>query len=242
MRARTYLSLRAEALAMADCGHDLHILEADDGNGGTMDLAALWINQGIADLWRKLVRVSPDRYLRSDDFTTTAGTRSYALATTILATDDFLAVRRIDLVQGSSRIPIAPFEWQEAPYWYPDPTFANAAGVRTRYRVIGQGIDGASASIYFDPDPGTNTYTLWYIQAPRSLSGDSDAFDGVAGFEDYVVCYAAYRMMLRQDNTESAQFCMAEMQRIEGSIAATAANRDVGRAPRIADVRPRGFR
>lgn len=242
MRARTFLALQAEAMALADCGHDRNITEADDGDGGSLNLAALWVNQGIAELWRKCVRVYPDRYLRTVTFTTTAGTAAYLLSA-ILDDDDpettnddnFLALRRVDLIRGNERIPIEPFTLQEAPYRSPNPLNAG----RTRYRVIGQGIDGTDSAIYFDPDPGTNTYALWYVQAPPVLVEDDDTFDGIAGLEDWVTLYAALRMCIRQE-TSTAEI-MAEMARIESSITSSAANRDMGRAPRIADVRPRGF-
>lgn len=227
-------------MAMADCGHDPHITEADDADGGTFNLAALWVNQGIAELWRKCVRVYPDRYLRTVTFTTTAGTAAYSLATILddgdMETDNddnFLAIRRLDLIRGTTRIAIDPFTLQDAPYYSPTPS----AGGLTRYRVIGQGIDGTDSHIYFDPDPGTNTYALWYIEAPPTLTADDDTFDGIAGLEDWVVLYAALRMCIRQE-TSTAEI-MNEMARIESSITSTAANRDVGRATRIADVRPR---
>lgn len=236
MRTRTFLALQSEAMALADCGHDTHITEADDGAGGTINLAALWVNQGIADLWRKLVRASPDRYVVSATLNTTAGTFAYDLE------EDFLAIRRVDLMRGAQRLPVEPFEFQSAPYYVPDTTIGVSAGIRTRYRVVGQGVDGSTTQIHFDPDPGTNTYTIWYVTTPPVLAADDDVFDGVAGYEDYIVAYAAFRMMVRQDNTETAAFVLAEQNRIESPIVASAANRDVGRAPRIADVRPRGFR
>lgn len=244
MRARTFIALQAEAMALADCGNDPHITEADDGEGGTINLAALWVNQGIAELWRKCVRVNPDRYLRRVEFTTTAGTAAYALSD-ILDDDDaetteddnFLAVRRIDLIRNGQRTPIEEFSLQEAPFNYPTTTNAGL----TRFRVIGQAVDGTDSHIYFDPDPGTNTYALWYVERPPVLVADDDSFDGVAGFEDIVVAYAAERMALRQDNTETAQLIAALGARAESSIVPIATTRNMGSAPRIADVRPRGF-
>lgn len=242
MRARTFIALQAEAMALADCGNDPHITEADDGEGGTINLAALWVNQGIAELWRKCVRVNPDRYLRRVTFATTTGTAVYALSD-ILDDDDpetteddnFLAVRRLDLLQGNDRIPIDRFELQEAPY-----RASNQLGAGlTRYRVIGQGVDGSDSHIYFDPDPGANTYALWYVERPPILTADDDRFDGIAGLEDWVVLYAAKRMAIRQE-TSTAEM-IEEMARIESSITSSAANRDMGKAPRIVDVRPRGF-
>lgn len=234
MRARTLAELDAEARALADTVNDAHISTAQGYR---------WINQGVAELWRKLVVAYPDRYLVGPvSFTTTAGTARYLLSTILddddpetTGDEDFMAIRRLDLIQGTRRIAVEPFGMQEPPYHNSD----SRGGGRTRYRVIAQGIDGTGSAIYFDPDPGSNTYELWYIQAPQILVATGDSFDGVAGFEDWVVCFAAMRMCIRQETDPTP--IMAEMQRIESSITAAAANRDVGRAPRIADVRPRGF-
>lgn len=238
MRTRTFLALQSEALALADCGHDTHITEADDGNGGTINLAALWVNQGIASLWRLLVKASPDRYVNPtpDTISTTAGTSAYDLEA------DFLAVRRVERLVGNTRIPIERFEFVEAAYHAPDPTYANGSSVRTRYAIVGQGVDGENTQIHFDPDPGTYTYRVWYVSAPPELSADDDVFDGVAGYEDRVVAFAAWRMAIRQDNTETAVQIDAMVQRLDREIVASATQRDVSRASRIADVRPRGFR
>ncbi len=233
-RTRTFAALRSEALALADCGNDPHILEAYDADGtGTVDLAALWVNQGIAELWRKLVHVDPDRYVVRTTQATVVGTSAYNLPA------GFMAIRRVDLIVGTNRIPIDRWELQEAPYYSQDQTLG-ANGYRTRYRVMGQGIAGATTQIWFDPDPGANTFAIWYVVAPILLVADGDTFDGVAGFEDWVVAYAALRMCQRQET--DATPIMAEMARIESSIVATASSRDQGRAPRIADVRQRGFR
>jgi hypothetical protein len=229
MRTRTLAALEDDARQLADTVNDAHVTSA---------LAIIWINQGIAELWRKLVNVYPDRYTLRATFSTTAGTAAYDMAD-VLTTDDFMAVRRVDLLVGSQRIPIEPFALQEAPYHASDPT-NGYNGRLTRYRIIGQGIDGTGTQIYFDPDPGTNTFAIWYVQAPQLLVADDDVFDGIAGCEDWVVCYAAMRMCIRQETDHTP--IMAEMARIESSILSAGGKRDVGRAPQIADVRPRGIR
>lgn len=220
MRVRTLAELDAEVRGLTDTVNDPHI---------SATLLTTWINQGVAELWRKLVKAYPDRYVLRATVTTTANDFAYDLE------EDFLAIRRVDLVQGTQRIAIEPFALQEAPIYSAD----TRGGGRTRYRVVGGGIDGSETQIVFDPSPGANTYDVWYVQAPQLLVADDDVFDGIAGYEDFVVCFAALRVCTRQETDPSA--VMAEMARVEASIVATAADRDVGRAPRIADVRRRGF-
>lgn len=219
-RARTLLALRTEVRALTDTVGDDHVSDAQ---------LLVWINQGIAELWRKLVAIAPDRYALPETIATTAGTDSYDLE------DDFLSIYRVERMDGSRRIPIEPFNLVQAPYDNADPR----TGLNyTRYRVVGGGIDGDGTQLVFDPDPGTHTYRYWYIQAPQNLAADGDLFDGVAGYEDWVVLYTAFRVFVRQQDPDQAGIA-AEMARIERSIAASAISRDVGHAPRIADVRPR---
>lgn len=220
MRARTLTQLLTEVRALTDTVGDPHVTDAQ---------LTVWINQGIAELWRKLATVSPDRYAVAETISTTAGTDGYALE------DDFMSIYRVCRMQGTTRIPLEEFSVVGIPYIAPDPS---VAGQLPQYRVMGGGIDGSTTMIYFDPDPGTNTYEYWYIQAPQLLAAGGDTFDGVAGYEDWVVLFTALRLFIRQQDPEQASI-MAEMQRIEANIAASAARRDVGRAARIVDVRPR---
>ncbi len=220
-RARTLLELRTEVRALTDTVDDEHASDA---------IVNVWINQGIAELWRKLVLVGAHRYAVQDTISTTAGDQSYDLE------DDFLSILSVWRVVGTQRIPLQNVNPVEAPYRNSDTR--NAAGGLPRYWIPGGGIDGSGTQIYFDPDPGTFPYGSWYIQTAQLLAADDDAFDGICGFEDWVVLYAALRVFIRQQDPEQAGIA-AEMARIESSITASAARRDVGHAPRIADVRPR---
>lgn len=219
-RTRTLTALQTEVRVLTDTVGDEHVSDAQ---------LLVWINQGIAELWRKLVGALPDRYALYETIATTAGTDSYALE------DDFMSIYRVERVEGRNRYPIEPFNMVAAPYRNTDPQ--NGAG-QTRYRIVGGGIDGAGTRIVFDPDPGTATYGYWYIQAPQLLASGADEFDGIAGYEDRVVLYAALRVYIRQQDPDQAAIA-AEIARIDAAISASAAHRDVGHAPRIADVRPR---
>ena len=221
-RARTFAELQAEARALTDTVGDDHVSDTQLG---------VWLNQGIAELWRKLVACDAGRYAIRDTLSTTAGTQGYDVE------DDFLAMLRVSRLDGTRRIPIARFNFQQAAYDSPDPR----GGDLTRYTIIGQGIEGDASQIYFDPDPGTNTYETWYVQCPQLLSADDDVFDGVAGYEDWVVLYASLRIFIRQQDPDQMGI-LAEMARIDASIVKSATHRDVGSAPRIADVRQRSGR
>lgn len=219
-RARTLLQLRTEVRALTDTVTDEHASDAQ---------LNVWINQGIAELWRKLVNVSAYRYAIQDTIATTAGTNAYDLE------DDFLSILSVWRVSGTQRLPLQNINPVEAPYRASDVRYS---GGLPRYWVPGGGLDGSGTQIYFDPDPGTNTYGYWYIQTAQLLAADDDEFDGICGYEDWVVLYTALRVFIRQQDPEQTGI-LGEMARIENTITASAARRDVGHAPRIADVRPR---
>lgn len=191
--------------------------------------ANFWINQSIAELWDILVASDPQRFYKSTTVSTTAGTKSYALPA------DFYQIHGMDLNSGDERITLEPYQFAERNRY----RWNHIVGVgndrtHVRYRVMGQGIDGTEGLLYFEPDPGTETYTLHYIQAPQELAADDDDFDGVAGWEEWVIYDVGIRMMLKEEADASA--LERERARIEARIRRMAGERDSGTAPRVQDT------
>jgi hypothetical protein len=221
-RARTLLQLRTEVRTLTDTVGDDHVSDAQ---------LLVWINQGIAELWRDLVATRADRYaVQGTTIATTSGTYEYDLE------DDFMSMWVIWRTISGERIPLEEHDPREALRRFPNPSISS--GWALTYRVQYGGIDGTGTQIRFEPNPGTNSYDYYYIQAPQSLAADGDSFDGIAGYEDWVVLYTALRVFIRQQDPDQAGIA-AEMARIKGSIMASSAHRDVGHAPRIADTRAR---
>jgi hypothetical protein len=206
--------MRTEVRVLTDTVNDGHITDAH---------LNVWINQGLRELVGTLSRIDPDRYYVTTDLNTTAGTLLVALPS------NFHQMRRVDWLVGTQTYPIEPFSLQEPPYLDPYASPGNPYA-DLRYRVMAQ-------ALYFNRDPGAGTVRIHYTQAPITLSLDGSSFDGVMGWEDWIVMFAAARVRVRND--EDASFELAEMARIEDKIKSEASNRDAGRAPRIADVRPR---
>jgi hypothetical protein len=214
MRARTLEDLRTEARERADMDEDDHITEA------------MWnrfINQGIQRTFRRLCKVAPDRYFTSDDISTTAGTAAYDLPS------NFAWLLGVDLVRSADNLlPLEPFSLQERIGPLRAVSFDSP---QTRYDVRG---NGDATQIYFDPDPGTETYRVYYVYVPDDLVDDDDVFDGTAGFEDSVIEYAILLAQRRsEDDTSDTRACLADA---DAAIDALA-TRDAGRPARIIDVR-----
>lgn len=227
-RTRTRSQIMAAARALADQTGTTRCTDAQ---------LAYQINQLIAQLWGKLVAVDPDRYLTTHDLSTTAGTKAYNLTT---AAADFMSMRRVARVDGDREWPIEKYGLAEKSYYQDDyPGFSSFT--RVRYRVWGTGIDGADCTINFEPDPGTATYRLYYVQAPQVIDetagGDSDTLDGVAGWEAWIEHKLAIWMKERDEEDTSG--LRADVAQIERTMMVLAAQRDAGKAPRVQNVRRR---
>lgn len=216
MRAQTLVQMRTDAQERADMETDTHVTDA---------MWNRWINQGLQRVFRRLVKSAPERYYASTDIVTTEGTASYDVPA------DFVAPVGVDLIiSATEHIQIDTFNLNErrGP--------ARLGGVSndappTRYQIRGTGDD---TQIYFDPDPGSRTYRLHYTYNAPELTADDDTFDGVAGFEDSIIEYAVWKAQRRsEDDTADTQIALADADQGIDSIN----SRDLGRPPRIADVR-----
>lgn len=222
-RTRTRLQIRDAARALADQVNGAFV---------TDDQANFWIDQAIAALWDKVAIADPDRYLKSSDISTTAGTKSYALPA------DFYKLRGVELVSGSSRYTVERYEFAERNvYQNADVWLIPNERTNVRYRIMGGGDDGSTSKIYFEPDPGTNTYTVWYVQAPQLLTSDPDTFDGAGGWEEYVIYDVAAKMAAKEQSDDTAAFCLVQRAEAEARVLAAAPDRDAGQAPRVQDTR-----
>ncbi len=223
MRTRTLQQILDSARQLADQGGP------NDGRNTDASLT-YQANQFVAMLWGKLVAVAPDRFLQSYDLSTTAGTKSYDLSAAI---PDFMSMRRVARVSSTGQeCRIEAFGLAEKSNGNP---WAVAPFSPVRYRVWGQGLDGADVSINFEPDPGTSTYRLYYVQAPQNLVDLTDAYDGVAGFENWIEHRLAIWMKERDEEDTSG--LRADLAAIEQSIMALAGQRDAGAAPRVQETR-----
>src|SRR5688572_27255307 len=207
-RTRTLAQLQTSVRLMTDTVNDGHITDA---------FLLERINDGIAGLWDILVGCDPSRHRVSATMNATAGTLAYELP------EDFHSAIALDFVRGDERYPVEEFKFDERTFGLD--SYVDAYGIpRTRYEIAGQGIDGSAASLRFDRDPGTNTYELHYVQCPQLLADAGDTFDGVAGWEEWVIRTAAIAVCERQERDTSVHF--REREKIEQRIRVYAAKRD----------------
>lgn len=186
------------------------------------------INEGVAELV-DVIRgcYGADYYLKSVTFNTTSGVDTYALAA--IGATDFVSLRGVDITQGVNIVLTArPFNFNErnrykwvSGWVYSEPVF---------YRIAGN-------NLVFEPIPtGAYQIKLWYLGTPAKLVNPGDSLDGVMGWEEYVVLYAAIRALLKDGDNEAAGPLVAEKERIRARIESLAGARDANEPERVVDV------
>jgi hypothetical protein len=189
-----------------------------------------YVNQGRTELYDILVDEYGRSYFRSPDpwvITTAENTTLY--------TDDFpptfyrlIGVRVSDCC-GHGATPLVPIQPMEEP-WFLDPC---PSGWPTHYDLRPNGI-----AVY--PEHQANLrVTVEWIPACQDLADDTSTTnaDGVNGWDEYVVEYAAMCIGRKDEEDGLIADCLREMERLKQRIKRMAKNRDAFRPRRVQDVR-----
>lgn len=125
---------------------------------------------------------------------------------------------------------LKPFEFIERNR-FAVPNMQSALGRRTnlRYRII-------SGQLWLKPVPmGGQVVRIQYVPRMTILVADDDTFDGVNGWEEYIVIDAAIKALQKEESDVSA--LMAQKTAIIQRIEAEAENRDAGSPARVGNSR-----
>lgn len=153
--------------------------------------------------------------------TTTSGQLTYALPT------DFYKLHKVWLTDG----PLTTYAPLERVAPYEEPMLRSESGL-PRFIEIHDG--------YYDlfPEPsGSYTINMLYVPRAAELVNDTDAFDGINGWEDYVAGYAARRMALKEGDVEVVNLIQQDLNKLTARIEKLGADRDSGTPKKVQDVR-----
>lgn len=188
-----------------------------------------YINESLCELYDLLVASYGQEYFRtSTTFSTTGGVVDYALPT------DFYKLISVDVDLGG------PCVYSALAYMESERNLYNSFpgwsyGSPIAYRLHGMNSTFAYGSIGFIPQPsGTYSITLNYVPACTDLYRPDDTFDGVSGWEEYVVVDAAIKCLQKEESDVSVLF--AQKQALIARIAAMAPSRDAQSPERARDV------
>jgi len=217
-RNTTLLKLRTQSRLRADKVNSGFILDSELNQ---------YVNNSITELYDLLVGAyGNDYYLKKYQFSTDGINSEFALPA------DFYKLEGIDLnVNASNFITLKPYMFNERARFQNGSNWsANSMAQGPRYHLKASTVD-------FVPTPSVNALTMYYIPASPELIGDSDTFDGINGWEEYVVVDAAIKMLQKEESDVSV--LAAQKQALVLRINAMAENRDMGHSFKVQDVQQR---
>ena len=180
-----------------------------------------YINASGCELYELLVAATgKEYYLSSQTIVTTSGVSGYALAT------NFYEVVGIDLAVGGRSVTLQRYEFAERN------RFQNPVVVPA-FTPLVYGIEGTTLRLLPTPT-SAQTVTVWYVPAPTLYTTTDSTFDGIAGWEEYIVVDCAIRCLQKQESDVSA--FMAQKEQLRRRIQSMATMRDRSQAPRVTDV------
>lgn len=213
----TLLDLRTQARQQSD-------FPGSGENGFIKDSELTqYLNNGLSALTDLLVLSQGDYYVSRSTFSTVANSGSYSLST---VAPSFYKLRLVELdLGGGNFTPIMRFNLNEQ-------MTANGSlvtsymGVPTfRYREMGD-------ALWLDPYPQSGqTVRLTYTPCFQKLVADTDTFDGVSGWAEYAVVYAA--IACKQKAEQDVGILAGKLAQLERRVTTMAPQRDHGTPKRM---------
>lgn len=182
-----------------------------------------YINSSIAELHDLLVSAyGADYFLSEHSFTTGPSTTDYALPA------DFYKLKGVDVrIQNNNWFSVRPFNFNERNR-NQDLTWGLLTGPSIRYRLMG-------SNLKFSPAPDT-TYAarIWYVPKATVLVADSDSYDDLNQYAEYVVVDAAIKMLQKEESDVSV--LMTQKAALKRRLEEMAGDRDVGQPGTVSDI------
>lgn len=201
----TLSNLRTAARRRANMENSQFVLDAELTD---------YINGSLQELYDLMVAKGVDYFTTSSTISTDGTTKVYSLPS------NFYKLAGVDYLLNGVSTTMQPFVFADRNKY-----FTNNRVVR--YRVVG-------SQIRFEPAPAAQTITIWYVPVLTKLVSDSDTFDGINGWEEFVIIDAAIKALVKQEDDPQELMILkaAQMKRIED----LAATRDQGFPEKVTDV------
>jgi hypothetical protein len=184
-----------------------------------------WINSGFMELYDIVVGAYEDYFTTSTTATISSGS-SFALPAA------FYKLRGIDYaITGDAYLNVPQYNFNDRNrqlYW----TYSSRGNDSVRrYRLIADNVE------ITPEDRSSGTYRIWYVPAATALSSGSDTIPTAlskAGWEEYIVLYAAIKAKLKGEeqvtDMENQKAALAQR------IVSMSANRNADQPERITDL------
>ncbi len=193
------------------------------------DTVLRYVNQGCTEIYDMLVEARGRAYYRAtpSTITTAAGTTRYALPASFLR---LISIR----VSGSGGYCLNTFSPQDEPMLR-EP--AGTVAKPTHYEIQPGYVE------LLPRHSGGTAVIVDYVPVFTDLTDEtSSTFDGINGWEQYIVYFAAREMLLKDGEKDDAGVQTAAMQALAKRVGMLAPHRDAFRAERVKNVRGQGWR
>lgn len=211
----TLLSLKDQCRQRADMVNSKFISDAE---------LTGYINASIKELYDKLVNAGEFYYMTSYTINIVSNTDTYALPS------DFYKLLGVDLIVDGlgNGVTLKPFQFEQRNAYLFTPTW-NVVGLSyLRYMIQGN-------NLKFVPMPnGASNVRMWYAKAFQNLVNDTDTFDGINGFEEYVIADCCIKMLAKEESDPS--IFMQQKAQLDRRIDEMKLMRDIGSSSHIADI------
>jgi len=212
----TLLSLRTQARQRADKVNSGYILDSELNQ---------YINNSAAELYDLLVGAyGNDYYMKTYTFQVNNTDREYPLPS------DFYKLEGIDLYINPSRfITLKQFMFNERGRYQDGSNWAAIVAIQgPRYHLKNNVIE-------FNPSPpGQYKMNMFYVPELPEMILDTDTFDGINGWEEYIIVDAAIKMLQKEESDVSV--FLAQKAALKERINTMAENRDIGHSFVVNDV------
>ncbi len=220
----TFLEIRDAARQRSDMVKSKFVTEAELKG---------YVNASVKELYDLLVSTFDDYYTAEPlEFELTGVEDGYNLP------DDFYKLRGLDRQIDSASatwFTVHNFNFEERNR-YNQFTAIRSSYPAIRYRVMGSSDLEGNGFIKIIPKAGAGgTYRMWYVPKCPTLVADGDEFNGINGWEEYVIVDCAIKMLEKQEDDVSV--FLAQKKALIERIEAMAPNRDAGEPERITDSR-----
>lgn len=183
-----------------------------------------YINASIAELHDLMVQsYGADYFVSTHTFTTVPNTDSYALPA------DMYKLMGVDIqISGNDYASLHMFNFNERNRYKGSTVRSILGAPDLRYRVVG-------SNILFSPAPDSaKIVKLWYVPVATKLAADSDVYNDLNQYAEYVVVDVAMKMMQKEESDVTV--LMAEKQLLTKRFTEASQNRDAGESESVSDI------
>lgn len=188
------------------------------------------INESASELYDLLVRSNEDYYTILEEFDVPSGSNTFDLTT---LESPFYKLRGVDWSPdgGTTWMRVRPYQFLERDRYLTPRISSRFAPVR--YRIVKKSL------IFLPEDSAPGHYRVWFVPEFTPLELDLDTFDGVNGWDEFIIIKSALKCLNKEESDTTA--LERELSAVIDRVTAMSTARDLSEPEKISDTR-RHFR